>query len=75
MSRPVQPHTKAPELDAQHAAEKKAKGKKSHGVIKLRIFFDTDVGDLVVQVYEARDLKSSGGMNTGHSPSEICYQG
>jgi hypothetical protein len=50
MSRPNQPHSKAPELDAQHAAEKKARTKKSHGFIKLKIFFDSGPSELVVQV-------------------------
>jgi len=54
---PTQPNSKAPELDAQHAAEKRAKANKSYGFMKLRTFFDADVGDLVVQVFEARDLK------------------
>eukprot|EP00729_Bicosta_minor_P009566 gene9566-16737_t len=49
----------APELDAQHAAEKKARTKKSHGFLKLKIFFDGGPSELVVQVYEARDLKAS----------------
>ena len=50
MSRPAQPHSKAPELDAQHAAEKKARTKKSHGFLKLKVFFDGGPSELVVQV-------------------------
>eukprot|EP00038_Savillea_parva_P008404 m.176720 g.176720 ORF g.176720 m.176720 type:complete len:669 (+) comp14224_c0_seq1:86-2092(+) len=57
----ARPTTKAPELDAQMSAVKKARSKKSYGVIRLRIFFDVDVGDLVVQVFEARDLRHVGG--------------
>eukprot|EP00035_Acanthoeca_spectabilis_P021685 m.439610 g.439610 ORF g.439610 m.439610 type:complete len:672 (-) comp18403_c0_seq1:923-2938(-) len=68
----ARPTTKAPELDAQMSAVKKARSKKSYGVIKLRVFFDAEVGDLVVQVFEARDLRHVGGWD-GQVPYVKMY--
>ena len=65
MSRPAQPHSKAPELDAQHAAEKKARTKKSHGFLKLKVFFDGGPSELVVQVSVIHPL----------SFAQQCYAG